>query len=445
MTKLQDLIAQLDTLVRAIKTEVAAATAGVIATADALTAAAAQGGTYRLAPGLYLGNFVVRAPLTLTGGRDAVLVPGDLFTPPLTVLASDVTLSGFTVKNGAPDRDTVVVGRFQATRVEDQPSRVTLDGLHVAAGASGGHRGIALHGSDLTVRNCRVTNFWEERRQSQGIWAHNGPGPYTIEHNYVEASGIGILTGGDAIKIPGCVPTDVIIRGNHCFKPEAWKANPDINVVCSIELKNARRAVIEHNLCDGNWRSVQDGWPFVLTTRNQNGDTPWVIVDDIVVRGNVTKRCPEGYAVNILGRDTNHLSGQTTKILIEHNLFTDSPSGFLIQNGVAADLTIRRNTLPAIRGTFLAFADSATPPRVITPLTFVDNVFKHGEYGMNAGDYPYPFAPIVTFQAFTGNVIERDSRRQVKTPPGQTWVEPGALATLLDPTTFKLKIGTAGY
>ena len=444
MTKLQDLIAQLDTLVLAIKAEVAAATAGVIATSDALTSALLHGGTYRLTPGLYTGNFVVGAPLTLTGGRDAVLVPGDLFTPPLTVLASDVTLSGFTVKNGAPDRDTVVVGRFQATRAEDQPSRVTLDGLHVAAGASGGHRGIALHGSDLTVRNCRVTNFWEERRQSQGIWAHNGPGPYTIEHNYVEASGIGILTGGDSIRIPGCVPTDVIIRGNHCFKPEAWKANPEINAVCGIELKNCRKGLIENNLVDGNWKSAQDGWPFVLTARNQYGDTPWVIVDDVIVRGNVTKRCPEGYAVNILGRDTKHPSAQTQRILIEHNLFIDSPQGFLIQNGVAADLTIRRNTLPGIRGNFLAFADSQTPPRVVTPLTFVDNVLRHGEYGLNAGSHAFP--AIVTWVAFRGNVIERDPRRMARDiPPGQTWVEPGQLATLLDPVTLKLTSGTAGY
>lgn len=449
MSRLQDLVNQIDTLCQELKREITPADT-VISSTAALLAALAQGGRYRLAPGIYAGNFVCRKPVSLHGPREAILVPLDIFTPTLTVLSNDVTLVGFTIQNGAPDRECVVVGSFGATSAADQPSYVILDGLLVAAGAKGGHRGIALHGAHLTVRGCRITNFFELGRESQGIWIHNGPGPYTIESNYVEASGENIMVGGDTVKIPGCVPADIIIRGNVCYKPDAWRTSGAF-VKNGIELKMGRRVLIENNVIDGNWKNGQVGTPIVITTRNQYNDSPWVVIDEVIVRGNVTKRCADGYALSILGRDNNHPSGQTRRILVEHNLFTDSPRGVIVTNGVADDLTIRRNTFPGIAGTFLAFGDGVTSSPVVTPLTFTHNVFKHGEYGMNAGSFGFP--QVVTFKAFTGNVIERDPRRsvfgpkpeQIPTPAGNTWVEPGQLASLLDPTTLQLKTGTAGY
>jgi hypothetical protein len=150
--------------------------------------------------------------------------------------------------------------------------------------------------------------------------------------------------------------------------------------------------------------------------------------------------------VSILGHDDGgKASGQTQRVTIEHNLFTDSPLGFLIGNGVAADLTIQNNTLPGIKGTFLVFYDELTPPRVKTPLTFVENVMAQGEYGINAGSFSYPFDPIVTFVKFTGNLIEQHPARQIRIPDGNTWVPAGGLAALLDPKTLKLLAGTAGY
>jgi hypothetical protein len=438
-----EIIDQIGQLFRQLSVALKPAT--TVTTAAELTEALKVGGPIRMAAGTFVGNFTIAKPTVLTGAGMAatIIEPADRFVHPLQIDGSDVTVQDLTIRNGAPDRDTVIVGRFSATTVEQQPRNVTIERVHVAAGASGGHRGMALHGVNLTVRNSRVTNFWEAGRDSQGIWIHNGPGPYTIEHNYIEASGENILVGGETVRIPGMVPADIVIRGNTCYKPDAWRTN-GATVKIGIELKMGRRVLIENNTIDGNWRSGQNGTPIVITTRNQNNDSPWVIIDDVTIRGNVTKRSTEGYAVSILGRDANP-SGQTAKILIERNLFTDSPGGFIIGNGVSADLTIRHNTLPAIRTTFLAFHDSQTPPAVKTPLTFTNNVVAQGEYGMNAGDYPYPFDPLVTFTAFTGNVIEKHPARQIKIPPGNTWVEAGALKALLDPLTFKMLNGSAGY
>jgi len=443
MTKAQDLLAQIAPLWAALRAEIDATTTQAVTTADELRAALLTGGTLAIAPGLYAGNFVARQPVTLIGPPEAILMPLDRLSPTLSVQANDVHLAGFTVRSGAPDRECVVVGQFSATSAASQPHRVTLLQLRVEAGVQGGHRGIALHGAHLTVRDCRITGFWEAGRDSQGIWMHNGPGPYTIENNYVEASGENILVGGDTVKIQGCVPADIVIRGNVCYKPDAWRTN-GATVKIGIELKMGRRVLIENNVIDGNWKSGQVGTPIVITTRNQQNDSPWVVIDDVIIRGNRTVRCAEGYAVSILGRDSNP-SEQTQRILIEHNLFSDSPNGFIIGNGVASDLTIRRNTLPAITGNFLAFHDAKHPPLVVTPLTFTDNVVRQGEYGMNAGDYPYPFTPIVTFTQFTGNLIEKHPARQIKVPAGNTWVETGQFTTVLEPGTFKLLSGTAGY
>src|SRR5678816_3204690 len=143
-------------------------------------------------------------------------------------------------KNGAPDRDTVIVGDFAATDAATQPDGVTFRQCVVQAGAKGGHRAFALHGKNLSILESRVLNFFEIGRESQAVWIHNGPGPYLVENNYLEASGENIITGGDTINIPNCIPSNVTIRGNHCFKPDSWRpvvGQPVIVVKNCIELK----------------------------------------------------------------------------------------------------------------------------------------------------------------------------------------------------------------
>ena len=429
---------------------------GMITTAEQLVAALAAGGSYEIAAGLYVGNFVVDKPTTLVGHGDAVLRPLDLFEPTLLVLSGEVHVEGLQIENGYADRECVVVGLFDATDAGQQPDGVVLDTLNVIAGSNGGHRGIALHGKNLTVRNCRVTNFWEAGRDSQAIWIHNGPGPYTIEDNYLEASGEVILTGGAEISIPDCVPSDIVIRRNTCFKPDAWRSN-GATVKNSIELKNARRALIEDNRIDGNWCGGQTGIPIVLTVRNQEGQSPWAIVDEVIVRGNETVRCCDAAAVSILGSDDLQSSQQTRSITVEHNLFSDSPSGFLIGNGVADPLVIRNNTMPAVTGTFLKFYDTRSdegPAAVVTPLTFVENIQKTGEYGITGTGTPCGTSTVdnyTTIVEWTGNVTEMTDQREISMPnPGENHVLPaGGLAQVLDPATFKLLPGTpygnAGY
>jgi hypothetical protein len=415
-----------------------------VTTAEELHEALLSGGVITAAPGVYVGNFVADVPtmLTLTG---ATLRPDDQFEPTLQVSSDDVHVVGGLIENGAPDRDALIVGDFECTDADLQPHNVTFEGVEIRAGSKGGHRGFVLHGAGITVNNCRVTGFWEVGRDSQAVWMHNGPGPYTITNNYLEASGEIILTGGAPIKIPNCIPSDILIDGNTCFKPEAWKSqSPPPQVKNSIELKLGKRVVISNNVCDGNWDEAQDGSVIVITVRNQDGDNPWAIVDDVTITGNTTRRCPKGFGVSILGRDDEHPSQQTQTLTIDHNVFEDSPNGIRVLNGVATALQIFNNTSAAVKSNFLQFSDDHKPP-IKSPLTYRDNVTKQGDYGIS-GDGTSNGTPALekfcTAIDFNGNYLERDPARPCPVPGENTWFD----ALPIDPETFKVTDGSGkGY
>jgi hypothetical protein len=73
---------------------------------------------------------------------------------------------------------------------------------------------------------------------------------------------------------------------------------------------------------------------------------------------------------------------------------------------------------------------------------------RQGEYGVSGTNLSSGLPTLTAYTkllAFTDNLIEKNPARTNLLPPGNTWVEPGALATLLDPKTLKLLAGTAGY
>jgi hypothetical protein len=430
--------------------------ARTVTDAAELTNALRTGGTIRISPGRYTGNFVVAVDGTTLVGRDdlpnrrvapadvsgVVLAPGSPLVPPLEVTASHVTVTGITVTNGAADRETVVVGSPMATDAEQQPDDVTFDRVAVLAGESGGVRGFSLHTRKVTLTRSHVAGFWYRGRDAQAVLALNGPGPYILRDNYLEGSGENVMFGGARIRIKDCVPGNVELVGNTLAKPDAWRALKGA-VKNSLEFKAVRRALVENNVIDGNWRDGQDGSAILLTPRNQYGDSPWVAVEDVTIRGNVVRRTLQGYAVSILGRDDEHPSGQTARVTIEHNLFEDARNGIRVVGGVDGGLTVRRNTFPAIAHNWFAF--SGTGP--LTPLTVTGNVTRSGSYGISGDGSTTVGAPslkLTKVMAFSGNVIERTAERNVAWPDGNKLLAPGELGKLLD-QKFRHPDASVGY
>ena len=294
---------------------------------------------------------------SLAGATAAVtLTPADALRPALQVIgnASHIRVTGLTVQATRTDRPPVIVGSPTALTPELQPDDVTFDRVEVLAAAAGGKRGIEAHTRRFALLRSRVTGFLLSGQDSQAFFACNGPGPYTIEDNQLEASGENVLFGGSAIKGPAMVPGSIVIRNNDIVKPAAWRSVAG-SVKNSIECKACNGALIDGNRIDGCWPDAQPGNMIVLTPRNQSGTAPDAVVQDVIIRGNRSVNHTGGYAVNVLYTDNEYASRPTARITIEGNLFQDSKSGFQLLGGVDGYLRITDNTLPGVTsvlGTF---------------------------------------------------------------------------------------------
>jgi uncharacterized protein (TIGR03437 family) len=240
-------------------------------------------------------------------------------------------------------------------------------------------RGISLNSAETSVLNSWISEIhWDIDTQALAGW--NGPGPFHILNNHLEASGENILFGGSDALIPNLVPADIEIRHNHLFKPLSWKvddpsyAGHHWSVKNILELKNAQRVTIDGNILENNWADGQVGIAIVLTPRNQGGSNPWAIVADVTITNNIVRNSEGG--VNLLGNDNYQPSQQARNITIANNLFDQIRREPLLQTNGVNGLTFDHNT--AIhQGNIITAYGSAT-----TGFAFTNNIVEHNLYGM---------------------------------------------------------------
>lgn len=249
----------------------------------------------------------------------------------------------------------------------------------------GARRGIAMNSTYTAVINSYLSDFKQTDVDSQAIGSWNGPGPFKIQNDYLEAAGENVMFGGEDPTIQGLVPSDIEVLGNHFAKPIAWmQGNPAYqgtawSIKNIFELKNASRVLVQGNLFEYNWAASQDGFSILFTVRDQNGTAPWSVVQDVTFTDNVVQHVADG--VNILGHDNNAPSQQTQRILVSNNLFQDVGgnwgSGVLLaMNDGAAGVSIVHNT--AVQTGSIIFADG----RPDGGFTFMDNIAPHNTYGI---------------------------------------------------------------
>ena len=100
-----------------------------------------------------------------------------------------------------------------------------LDHLYIHGDpALGQKRGIALHSGATWMTDSYIADIKGVGMDTQAINGYNGPGPYTIVNNYLEAAGENFMLGGASPKIPDLIPADIEFAGNHLYKPLAWRA-----------------------------------------------------------------------------------------------------------------------------------------------------------------------------------------------------------------------------
>ena len=247
---------------------------------------------------------------------------------------------------------------------------------------AGQKRGIALNSASTSVVNSYIADIKGEGQDTQAIAGWNGPGPYTIVNNYLEAAGENLIFGGTDPAVPNLVPSDITIKGNHLFKPIAWR-NSRWTVKNLLELKNARRVTIADNLIEYNWQAGQSGFAVVFTPRNQDGRCPWCQVEQVTFEGNVLRHSAAG--ISILGHDDQNPSLQTRNITIRNNIVSDIDSSnwggngyFMMTLGEPRDILVDHNTVIQERAAGILTVDG--PP--ILGFVFTNNVMRHNEYGL---------------------------------------------------------------
>ena len=139
--------------------------------------------------------------------------------------------------------------------------------------------------------------------------------------------------------------------------------------------------LVEGNLFEHNWAHAQSGFAVLFTVRNQDGRAPWSVVEDVTFINNVVRGTNS--AINILGRDDNHPSQQTKRILVKNNLFLDiggprwGGAGTLFQiiNGTAS-IVIEHNTASQTGNIITAEGPAHTD------FVFTHNVVANNAYGI---------------------------------------------------------------
>ncbi len=259
-------------------------------------------------------------------------------------------------------------GFYRLIGIEVLPSGVSnTDGL-VKLGLSGdeGQTTLAVVPTDLIIDRCYIhgTTSADVRRavagnaarwavidscltelhstvDAQGIGCWNGPGPFTIRNNHIQASAAAIGFGGSDPGITNLVPSDGTITRNYCDKNPAWIGTWLTKTI--IETKNSQRVLCEANVLKYARVDGQSGFAIVLWSVNQQHTAPWSVTRDWTVRYNVIVDVTAGFQLGAQYFTNDAIS--MNHVTIRHNVIIGAGGGRLFQiAGVIPQLTIEHTT-----------------------------------------------------------------------------------------------------
>jgi hypothetical protein len=282
-------------------------------------------------------------------------------------------------------------GRTNQGSLSQVPHHLVMDRCYVHGDPSYGYRrGLALNSGQAEIINSHFSDFKGIGLETQAIMGWNGPGPFLIENNHLEAAAENVMFGGADPVITNLVPSNITIRRNLITKPVAWKTQswPLKNL---LELKNAQNVLIEGNIFENNWHAGQQGYAIVFTPRNQDGTAPWSVVRNITVQNNVIRHVAGGFSIS--GYDDNQPSQQTENIKIHNNLVYDvstahttstpAPGRFMVIGSGPRNISIDHNTVDNDgSGTMLIYAGYTPTGYRIYDFELTNNLLRANQYGI---------------------------------------------------------------
>jgi hypothetical protein len=318
--------------------------------------------------------------------------------------APSVSLTGRLVRFGDGSR--------AQNNLASVPQNIVLDRSYVHAGSKLDiRRCIDLQSGATAIIDSYVSGCHANGADAQAIAGWNGPGPYKITNNYLEASTENISFGGADPGILNLVPSDIEIRGNYLTKPVAWKGvwlGKNL-----FELKTGQRVLVEGNVFENNWQDGQGGSAIVLKSTNQDGGCPWCGTRDVIFRLNLIRNTGAGFALSA-APDPHHTDFPLQRVSITDNIVTnvDVPPTFngdgrgLLINQDVVDLVIAHNTLLSPTNAAVLFGGPLDKPPV--RLIIRDNLIGGGAYGVKGPGLTGGSATVSAFMrdgAFAGNVV----------------------------------------
>jgi hypothetical protein len=399
---------------------------------------AQPGDTITLVPGaIYTGNFVLPAKagnayITIRSAAPDSLLPAadERVTPAVSALLpklrSPNVMSVLRTSAGAhhyrlmhlelfadvAGTATILAlgdGSSQQKSLASVPYAIEVDRVYIRGHASlGAKRGIGLNSASTTIINSYISEIKAVGQDSQAIGGWNGPGPYFISNNYLEAAGENVMFGGADPAIANLIPSDITFTRNHLSKPLSWRGS-DWTVKNLFELKSAQRVRIDGNLFEHNWAAAQTGSAILLKSVNQDGGAPWSVVQDVQFTNNVVRNVSS--AINILGRDPHFPAIEANNTTVRNNLFSNvSGSAFggtgrlLLING-GSQITFNHNTV-INDGASTVFADGDP----VQGFVFTNNVMLDNGMSIKASGVAEGTATLAGYfpgAIFTGNIVAK--------------------------------------
>jgi hypothetical protein len=333
----------------------------------------------------------------------------------------------------------VELGNGSDVSVDTEPSDIVIDRCFIHGNDAGNfRRGVMMNGVRLAVVDSNVSNFHDANTDSQAVGGSNGPGPFKIVNNLLEAASENVMFGGSDPAVPDLVPHDIEVRRNLMTKRLAWQ-NARVPAKNAFELKSASRVVVEGNTFEHVWVSGQDGTAILLKSVNQQGRCTWCITEYVTFRNNIVRGAAHGMIINAAetGAAGLPLPRKAQHIRVDNVLFEDlggrqwGGGGKLLRvYGGVSDASFTHITS---RGNGAGILDPNSPTDSNPGLVFKNNVVERMYYGIGTGSvegtktlatnfnpYTYGYNVLVNTSAPTDQAIANSDLESRY--PGRTWV-----------------------
>jgi hypothetical protein len=275
--------------------------------------------------------------------------------------------------------------------------------------------GIQLSSGNTKITNSYLAEFHSDIQDASAISGINGPGPYQIINNYIEAAAVNILFGGAVPFITGQVPSNILVAKNDFVKLLSYKnwdkvdsatyaaivqADPNRaavflgnkipnyvihtlgaytpNVKNMFELKYGQDVTVIANTFTNTYvQADQFGVPLALTPRTEQGAVPWATVQRVSISNNIFRH--QSGVVVIGAADVGQTGPRTNNITFYNNLFDDIRPDYaydyerIFESRAITNLRMDHNTILGI-GEYLSLIDT-TP---LNNFTYTDNIVSYG-------------------------------------------------------------------